>query len=269
MSSARDLAVESLKTPQDQSKERFDTTASGRNFRRGDWVLVKFPSDETGKHRKLSQPWHGPYRVLEQSDTTVRVEKVFRTQHAPLHVHQSRVKFCPLDLPPGYYWYGRKQSCPGRLPQWVENLNDYQTSQQPGQIVDANADLQESPQQPCDADQQESIRLSLASDADQPASSLLLPNLLPDGSGDGMFPSTATAGDSAVTDVIPHIATDSEQLHICADEDHMTTVTSASATMGHDQTHSTSPSPPSHSYSLRGHQIGGVETDSWKRPTAE
>ena len=81
----------------------------------------------------------------------------------------------------------------------MENLNDDQTSQQLRQIVDANADLQESPQQLCDADQHESIRLSLASDVDQPATNLLLPNLPPDGSDDGMFPSTATAGDSAVT----------------------------------------------------------------------
>ena len=26
----------------------------------GDWVLVYFAQDETGKNRKLSQPWHGP-----------------------------------------------------------------------------------------------------------------------------------------------------------------------------------------------------------------
>ena len=29
----------------------------------GDWMLVYFPADESGKQRKLSHPWHGPYRM--------------------------------------------------------------------------------------------------------------------------------------------------------------------------------------------------------------
>jgi hypothetical protein len=59
-------------------------------------------SDETGRNRKLSQPWHGPYRVLQTTDTTLTLEKVYHTKQEQLHVHQDRVKFCPPDLPPGY-----------------------------------------------------------------------------------------------------------------------------------------------------------------------
>ena len=30
---------------------------------KGEWVLLKFPCKETGRNRKLSQPWDRPYRV--------------------------------------------------------------------------------------------------------------------------------------------------------------------------------------------------------------
>ena len=106
LSVPRELAAASIKESQYQSKERYDRKATVRQFRQGDWVLVRFLSDETGRTRTLSQPWHGPYRLLDHTDTAMKVEKVYRAEHVPLHVHKSRVKFCPLDLPPGYYWYG-------------------------------------------------------------------------------------------------------------------------------------------------------------------
>ena len=31
-------------------------------YRVSEWVLVKFPADESGKLRKLARPWHGPYQ---------------------------------------------------------------------------------------------------------------------------------------------------------------------------------------------------------------
>ena len=83
---------------------------------------MKFPSDETGRNRKLSQPWHGPYRILDVTDTNVTVEKVYRTKDDKIHVHKSRVTFLPQYVPPGYYWYGPKHCCPGKPPQWVETL---------------------------------------------------------------------------------------------------------------------------------------------------
>ena len=106
LSSARELAASTLKNAQQKSKARYDANAVVREFRIGDWVLVRFPSDETGRNRKLSQPWHGPYRVLDQNATTLTVEKVYRSKNKSIRIHQSRVKFCPPDLPPGFYWYG-------------------------------------------------------------------------------------------------------------------------------------------------------------------
>ena len=123
LSSARELAAKHLKRKQQQSKEHYDNTIRTRDFRKGNWVLVRFPSDETGRNRKLSQPWHGPYRILDLTDTNATVEKVYRTKDSRVHVHLSRVAFFPQHMPPGYYWYGRNHCCPGKPPQWVESLS--------------------------------------------------------------------------------------------------------------------------------------------------
>ena len=74
LSSARELAAERQRESQAKSKERYDRRARTREYRMGDWVFVKFPSDETGHNRKLSQPWHGPYCVTLIVDSNLTVQ---------------------------------------------------------------------------------------------------------------------------------------------------------------------------------------------------
>lgn len=87
-----------------------------------DWVLVRFPQDETGKLRKLSRPWHGPYRIVSRDDPDVSVSKVYFPQEGSIQVHQSRVCPCPPEFPAGYFWYGPKRHSPGRPPKWTQSL---------------------------------------------------------------------------------------------------------------------------------------------------
>ena len=122
LTSARELAATSLQASQARSKVRHDRSVRVREYYKGDWVLVKFPSEEMGRNRKLSQPWHGPYRVISTNEPDITVQKVYQTKPGQIQVHQSRVTPCPDDLPPGYYWYGRKHCCPGNPPRWVERL---------------------------------------------------------------------------------------------------------------------------------------------------
>lgn len=61
----------------------------------GDWVLVHSPQDGTGANRKLSRPWHGPYRVMLLRYPDVSVTKVYFLQDQSICVHQSCVKLCP------------------------------------------------------------------------------------------------------------------------------------------------------------------------------
>ena len=141
LSSARELAVACHQRAQKKSKDHYDKTSRTHMHRRGDWVIVKFPGDETGKNRKLSQPWHGPYRVLSLDEPNMMVQKVYRKQDEPVLVHQSRVTPCPGDLPPGYYWYGRKHCSPGRSPCWIESLShvESQVSEPAASVVSGDS----------------------------------------------------------------------------------------------------------------------------------
>ena len=61
LSSARELAMKNNQKAQKKNQRLYDRKAMEKPLRVGDWVLVRFPYEETGKNRKLSQPWHGPY----------------------------------------------------------------------------------------------------------------------------------------------------------------------------------------------------------------
>lgn len=83
---------------------------------------MKFPQEESGRQRKLSRPWHGPYRIISRDDPDLTVQKVYFPDDSSIQIHQSRVTRCPLKFPAGYYWYGNKRRGPERPPKWVNNL---------------------------------------------------------------------------------------------------------------------------------------------------
>ena len=126
ISSARQLAVANIQNAQRKYKRSYDQHANCRQApcKIADWVLVHCPQEETGGKRKLSRPWHGPYRVTSQQDPDVCVVKVYFPQDHGIRIHQSRVKLCPPNFPAGFYWYGGKRRGPGRPPKWVTSLAD-------------------------------------------------------------------------------------------------------------------------------------------------
>lgn len=122
LSAARHSAAKCIQQAQKRYKKYYDRKAAPRPYQVGDWVLVKFPHEETGKQRKLSRPWHGPYRVLARNDPDLTVAKVYFPQDGQIQIHQLRVTPCPTEFPAGYYWYGKKKQSPGRPAKWVEQL---------------------------------------------------------------------------------------------------------------------------------------------------
>ena len=122
LSTAQQGAAECVKKALQKYKRLYDRKATTQDYYVGDWVMIKFPSEETRKQRKLSQPWHGPYRVTTIRDPDIVVTKVDFPREYPINVHQLRVTKCPIDLPAGYYWYGQKQHSTGKTPKWLENL---------------------------------------------------------------------------------------------------------------------------------------------------
>jgi len=122
LSSARTEAAKSIQQAQQRYKKQYDCKSNTNTYHKGEWVLIRFPADETGKNRKLSRPWHGPYRVTAVHDPDITVANVYFPQDKHITVHQTRVKFCPCNFPAGFYWYGGKRQGVGKVACWVENL---------------------------------------------------------------------------------------------------------------------------------------------------
>jgi len=122
LSSARSLAVESISKAQDRYKHYYDRNTVQSDFRVGDWIFIQFPAVETGRNRKLSHPWQGPYRVLQRNDPDITATKVYFPDDGQIQVHQQCVTKCPPEFIAGYYWYGPKKCSAGKIPQWVTTL---------------------------------------------------------------------------------------------------------------------------------------------------
>ena len=116
------MAADSIRTTQARYKKTYDRSSRETDYKLGDWVLVKFPQEETGCMRKLSRPWHGPYRVVDRRDPDLTVVKVYSPQDGQIQIHQNRVAPCPPELPSGFFWYGTRRARPGRPPKWVNQL---------------------------------------------------------------------------------------------------------------------------------------------------
>ena len=95
LSSARELAVNNIHKAQWKYKKYYDRGTTPHRFKIGDWVFVKFPQEESSRFRKLSQLWHGPYRIVACDDPDVTVIQLYFPQKPQIQVHQSRVKPCP------------------------------------------------------------------------------------------------------------------------------------------------------------------------------
>ena len=54
LSAAQHSAAKCIQQAQKRYKKYYDRKAAPRPYQVGDWVLVKFPHEETGKQRKLS-----------------------------------------------------------------------------------------------------------------------------------------------------------------------------------------------------------------------
>ena len=103
-------------------KMQYDHKAKPDQYRIGEWVLIKFPSEESGKQRKLSRPWHGPYRIMDLTDIDVTAIRIYFPEDGSIKVHQSCVSPCPVGFPAGYYWYSGKKQGPGHTPKWLEQV---------------------------------------------------------------------------------------------------------------------------------------------------
>ena len=87
LSSARQLAVETIQGVQRKYKAYYDRKAKADRFRLGEWILIKFPHEESGKQGKLFRPWHGPYRIMKLTDSDITTIKIYFPEDSTIKVH--------------------------------------------------------------------------------------------------------------------------------------------------------------------------------------
>lgn len=88
LSSAQQLANETIQEAQRKYKLQFDGKAQPDRLQIGEWVLIKFSHEELGKNRKLSRPLHGPYRIITMTNTDITVIGIYFPNDGSIKVHQ-------------------------------------------------------------------------------------------------------------------------------------------------------------------------------------
>ena len=73
------------------SSQNYDKKPRTVSLRCGDWVLIHFPQDESGKQRNLSRPWHSRYRITAINQPDATMVKVYFLEEGPIQVHLSCV----------------------------------------------------------------------------------------------------------------------------------------------------------------------------------
>ena len=77
LSTARQTAFQTIYRAQKKYRKQYDQKSRPDEYRVGDWALIRFTHEETGRFRKLSRPWHGPYRITKCDDTNISAVKVY------------------------------------------------------------------------------------------------------------------------------------------------------------------------------------------------
>ena len=103
MSQAWEFARESVKKAQKRQKVVYDRSTRHPKLLAGDRVFLLKPAEKTGEARKLSRPYHGPYRVVEVNANDTYIHRVDTPQEEPILVSIQRLKQCPSEIPDEFW----------------------------------------------------------------------------------------------------------------------------------------------------------------------
>lgn len=98
------MAREKVEKAQKHQKKFYDQRARKPTIRVGDRVFLFMPAATTGKTHKFARPFHGPYRVLEVTNSNAKIVPVDKTQSTPIFVSVSRLRHCVREIPDGEVW---------------------------------------------------------------------------------------------------------------------------------------------------------------------
>ena len=89
---AWELTSKSIKEAQQNQYNKQSTT---QTYHVGDWVMVFMPSNVTGKDGKLVRPYHGPFRIINLTQTNAEVQLVECPQDQTIFVVIAHLRCYP------------------------------------------------------------------------------------------------------------------------------------------------------------------------------
>ena len=92
------MARQNVGRARKKQKDYYNKWQRPPRFGVGDQVFLFKPAEKTGEARKLAQPYHGQYRVIELDTNTARVHRTDRPQDEPILVALDRLRRCPMEI---------------------------------------------------------------------------------------------------------------------------------------------------------------------------
>ena len=130
-----DLAQNNIKRAQRHQKAYYDKQSKPPRFKVGDRVFVYMPAAKATKAYKFARSLHGPYRIIEQSDTGLVVRPIDKPQGEPIRVAYNGIRhYC--DSLPNKFWPTRAKS--NKRPATGSSSEDEGVTKQRVNIQDIN-----------------------------------------------------------------------------------------------------------------------------------
>ena len=109
MAEAWRLAKGNIERAQNHQKKHYDSSSAPANLEIGERVMVCMPHEMQGKDRKLSRPFHGPYRVVSVTPTNAEVKLVDQPESQSIFVSLDRVRRCYVEQGDATWTGGRRK----------------------------------------------------------------------------------------------------------------------------------------------------------------
>ena len=111
LTKVRGLAMESIRKTQEKQRKFYDRQSTTPKFQVGDRVMVFMPSETVGKNRKLARPYHGPYHVINVTQTNAEVQLIECPSEPSMFVAIDRLRKCYPEQT-NDCWLGHKKKIP-------------------------------------------------------------------------------------------------------------------------------------------------------------
>ena len=83
---------------QNKYKAQYDKSVKIKSpqFKIGEWILIRYPQEESGSNWRLSRPWYVPFWITSVEKTEVTAKRIYgNSTKGQIRVHLQWVTRCP------------------------------------------------------------------------------------------------------------------------------------------------------------------------------